>query len=502
MTALLETTDLVKSFGQNTVLRGVNLGFHAGEVTALLGANGAGKSTLLACISGAEAPSGGSMTIGGARHAPSSPREAIDAGVAMIYQHFQLIESLTIADNVFLGSEIRTVRRTVDRRAQERETLALLHSFGLELDPTATIDGLSMGERQVVEIVRSLRRDPQVLILDEPTAALSRAEADALLGLISDLARNRSIAVIYVTHLLPEVMQVADRFVVLRDGDVYKDRRRGEIALPELIEAISPGRAPSGRARRSSGRPRPVVARLTGFAGSASGPLDVELREGEVLGVFGLLGCGRTNLLETLAGVRHRRAGRLELGGVELDPKSPAQAAASGVALVPADRESQALYPDMSAADNVMLPHMKRVGRVVRSKKAEKRCFEVVANVMSVRPPDPRTPARALSGGNAQKLMIGRWTNPASRASLLLLDEPTQGVDVGAREDIYAFVRSYVDAPGRCAVFSTSEYEEAAALADRVVVLHAGKVTGIVDPDVGEPELMRLAFGNGAALTA
>lgn len=496
MTAVLETRNLEKSFGANRVLKGINLEFRAGEVTALLGANGAGKSTLLGCISGAETPSGGEILIGGEVHTSSSPREAIDAGIGMIYQHFQLIGALSIADNVFLGSEIRTALGTTDRRAQERETMEQLLSLGLRLNPAATVETLSVGQQQIVEIIRSLRKNPRVLILDEPTAALSRSEVEALLELVTSLAKERNIAVIYVSHILSEVMQVADRVVVLRDGVVYEDRMRGDFTLADLVDAISPGKAAAEYRDRALVEQRPIAAKLLGFEGSSSGPITIEMHEGEVVGVFGLLGSGRTNLLETLAGIRPRYGGRLEVGGKQLTISRPAQAAAQGVVLVPADRKTQALYPDMTAVDNVVLPHMKKLGKgFVRSKKAELKAFEAVADALSVHPNIPSLPGSSFSGGNAQKLMIGRWTNPASKAKLLLLDEPTQGVDVGAREDIYRFVRSYVDEPGRCAIFSTSEHEEAVALADRIIVLHEGQVTGIVGPDITESKLMALAFG-------
>ncbi len=495
MTAVLETRDLVKSFGANRVLKGINLEFRSGEVTALLGANGAGKSTFLGCISGAETPSGGEILIGGEVHTSTSPREAIEAGIGMIYQHFQLIGALTIADNVFLGSEIRTALGTTDRRAQERETMEQLLSLGLRLNPAATVETLSVGQQQIVEIIRSLRKNPRVLILDEPTAALSRSEVEALLELVSSLARERDIAVIYVSHILSEVMQVADRVIVLRDGVVHEDRLRGDFTMADLVEAISPGRASAEARERVHAEDRPIAAKLLGFEGSASGPVTIEIHESEVVGVFGLLGSGRTNLLETLAGIRPRYAGRLELHGKQLNIHNPKQAASQGVVLVPADRKTQALYPDMTAVDNVVLPHMKKLGGFVRSKRAELKAFEAVADALSVHPNNPSLAGSSFSGGNAQKLMIGRWTNPASNAQLLLLDEPTQGVDVGAREDIYAFVRSYVDEPGRCAIFSTSEYEEAVALADRIIVLHDGNVTGIVEPDVTESKLMSLAFG-------
>ncbi|MEV4668581.1 sugar ABC transporter ATP-binding protein [Microbacterium sp. LWO12-1.2] len=501
MVVALETRNLEKSFGSNRVLKGISLEFRSGEVTALLGANGAGKSTFLGCISGAEVPSSGQILIHGEEHSGSSPRESIEAGVGMIYQHFQLIASLSIADNVFLGSEVRTALGATDRRAQERETLRLLLSLGLTLNPAATVGSLSVGQQQVVEIVRALRRDPKVLILDEPTAALSHSEVTALLELISTLTRTRDIAVIYVSHILSEIVQVADRAVVLRDGTVYEDRVRGEFEVSDLVDFISPDKRSSSVRDRGDASGE-IALRLSSFGGSASGPVDLGVREGEIIGVFGLLGSGRTNLVETLAGVRPTYTGTATVNGTILKARTPRHAAAQGVVLVPSDRKLQALFPDMTAVDNVVLPHMRKLGRFgVRSKRAERAAFGAIADALAVRPREPDHAGGAFSGGNAQKLMIGRWTNPASEAKVLLFDEPTQGVDVGAREDIYAFVRTFVAEPGRCAMFTTSDYEEAATLADRIVVLHEGEVQAIIDSSASEAELMSLAFGEDTVLS-
>lgn len=495
MTVALETRDLTKSFGANNVLKGISLTINAGEVTALLGANGAGKSTFLGCLSGAEVPTGGEILVEGVAHTGSSPRESIEAGIGMIYQHLQLVGALTIADNVFLGSELRNAWGVTNRRAQERETLSLLQSLGLALNPAATVETLSIGQQQVVEIVRALRRNPKILILDEPTAALSHTEVSALLDLVSTLARQRNIAVIYVSHILAEVMQVADRVVVLRDGEVFEDRARGAFGMSDLVAFISPNKRENlPRARQHAHAA--IALGLQGFSGSASGPVDMQIHDGEIVGVFGLLGSGRTNLVETLAGVRPRHGGDVEINGSARSVRSPREASRQGIVLVPADRASQALFPDMSAVDNVVLPHMSVLGRWgLRSKEAELATFGTVVDALEVNPRDPSLAGGSFSGGNAQKLMIGRWTNPASAAKVLLLDEPTQGVDVGAREDIYAFIREFVSEPGRCAVFTTSDYEEAVALADRIVVLHDGAVQAISEPSVSEAQLMALAFG-------
>ncbi|WGX96636.1 sugar ABC transporter ATP-binding protein [Nocardioides sp. L-11A] len=490
----LRIADLHKSYDANRVLQGIDLVFGFGEVHALLGANGAGKSTLLGCLSGAVHPDRASITIGEERYAGFTPRRAFDAGIAIIYQHFQLIGPLSVADNIFLGRELHRPGGTVDRRRQEREASAVLGELGLDLDPRAPVEGLSVGAQQMVEIARAVRLDPRVLILDEPTAALGAHEVAGLLALVRRLAA-RGIAVVYVTHLLGEVLEVADRATVLRDGRVHWTRPRAELDLADLVEGISPDAA-TERARDRTTVGDEVVLTLRHVTSGFTGPVDLEVRSGEVVGFFGLLGSGRTDLLESIAGVRPLRAGELEIDSTPIRIGSPRAAQRAGVALVPSDRKAQALFGSMSALENMLMPHLGRLAArriAVRSRRREEQVFARMVDTVDLVPPFAAQPADGFSGGNAQKIAVARWTCGLGRPRLLLLDEPTQGVDIGARHDIYSLVRSWAAEVGAAVLFATSDPEEVLALADRVVVLVEGRVAHAGPADLAESSLVALA---------
>lgn len=490
--------DIRKSFGPNEVLKGIDLTFRGGAVHALLGANGAGKSTLLGCLSGATRPDDGSITIGGRAYSGFTPLTALQAGTAIIYQHFQVIGDLTVADNVFLGDEIRSAGGRIDVAAQCRVTKDILTSLGSPTDPRQLVGTLSVGEQQIVEIARAIRHDPKLLILDEPTAALSRHEAAALGALVRRLAATTGIAVIYVTHLLHEVLAVADEVSVLRDGRLMWTKPVDDVSIESLVEAVSPQSAPTAAAARESfGDP---LLQLQDLYCQFTGPIDLAVRGGEILGLFGLLGSGRTNLLETITGVERPRAGGMRLSSQRFSPRGPGSALRAGVALVPADRKAQALYGPMTAEDNVVIPVMAQIARCgVRNRKRERALFTTIAEQLTLSPRSPRLEADRFSGGNAQKLVVGRWLNAAAGVRVLVLDEPTQGIDAGARTELYRQLRDFVSTGDRCVVFASSDPEEIGVLADRVLVLAEGRAVGELGPHTAERDLLRLAHAGEKA---
>lgn len=488
----LQIRNVHKSFGGQAVLRGINLALEPGRVHALLGPNGAGKSTLLSCLSGAIMPDDGEIAVGGNTYKGFTPSTAFDAGTAIIYQHFQLIDQLSIADNIFLGREIRHPWGTTNYRLQNARAAEMLESLGVSLDPTRLIEDLSIGEQQIVEIARAVVKEPSVLILDEPTAALSEAEVTLLLDLVRRLAQDHGLTVIYVTHLLREVLEVADAVTVIRDGSVLWTKGIEELSLSDLVQAISPDRVSHAeKEKRSFSRP---LLQFDGFSSTWTGPVDVTVHDGEILGVFGLLGSGRTDFLEGLAGVR-KTSGTVTLDGRTISLASPARAQRSGIAFVASDRKEQSLFNELAAQENLLVPHYPALSSPLRSKDKEAAIFEQTANVIGLLPPDPDKEAGTLSGGNAQKLVVGRWMTGLDQTCILVLDEPTQGVDVGARHDLYQLFRQYAGANGHAVVFSSSDPEEVVALADRVIVLVRGEVAGIVDADIGEEALLTLAHG-------
>lgn len=483
---------LRKSFDGQEVLKGVDLTLEPGKVHALLGPNGAGKSTLLGCLSGAVTPDSGEIMIGGRTYQSFTPASAFEAGTAIIYQHFQLIGQLSISDNMFLGNETRRPWGTTDFRRHRTRAAEMLESLGISLDPDRLVEDLSVGEQQIVEIARAILKEPSVLILDEPTAALSEDEVTLLLDLVRRLAQDHGLTVIYVTHLLREVLEVADSVTIIRDGNVLWTRDIQELGLRDLVHAISPSRSDAtAKRRRILGEDLLV---FEDFSSTWTGPVTLNLRNGEIVGVFGLLGSGRTDLLEGIAGVR-RNSGTIKLKQRDIRVDSPGRAQKNGIAFVASDRKEQSLFNELAAQENLLVPHYPALSNPLRSKRREAAIFERTANVIGLIPPDPDKDAGTLSGGNAQKLVVGRWMTGIDQTCILVLDEPTQGVDVGARQDLYDLFRDYASNEGHAVIFSSSDAEEIVALADRVLVLVDGAVADIVDPSVGEEALITLAHG-------
>lgn len=490
---VLTLHEIRKSYGGNEVLKGVDLAFKAGEVHALLGPNGAGKSTLLGCLSGAAQPDSGVITLRSREYSGFTPTEAFEAGTSIIYQHFQLIGELTIADNIFLGTEV-TGGRGINNKTQNQRAAEILASVGADLDPTRLVETLSVGEQQIVEIARALRHEPSVLILDEPTAALSDHEVQALLELVKRLAHDNGLAIIFVTHILREVLQVSDVVTMLRDGVVLWTKDRSELTMEILVDGISPlVKTESQRARSSSIIP---LVTLNGYSSIYTGPVDLTIHEGEVVGIFGLLGSGRTDLLETIAGVRSGSSGELRLAGRSVAPRNPNQAMRAGIALVASDRKAQALFGEMTSEENLLVPHYSTLSKPVRSTRNEREIFRRTAEEVNLLPRTPTIEGAQLSGGNAQKVMVGRWVSGVRDISFLLLDEPTQGVDVGARKELYGLLHKFVESGPKAVLFATSDPDEIIALADSVVVIAEGKVIDVRSADITENELLRLAHSS------
>ncbi|MEU2537995.1 sugar ABC transporter ATP-binding protein [Streptomyces iakyrus] len=475
MTTNLRISGLTKSFGGVRALDGVDLTVPAGQVHALLGHNGAGKSTLIKCLGGAYPPDAGTIEVGGTSYTRLTPRESIASGVAIIFQTLSVVDALTVAENIFLGQEW-TRHGRIDRRAQEEVAAGLLQRVAAKCSPRDRVGDLPMGQRQLVEIAKALSRSAAVLVLDEPTAALSGAETDALAQRVEDL-RTQGLAIVYVTHLLGEVERLADAVTVLRDGRVAHHATVAGQTRRDLVQAIAGRPAETVRKpRRPPAPPRLVVEALHG---PGFGPVGLTVAAGERVGLFGLIGSGRTRVLETLYGRRRATAGTIRVGDRTVTPARPADALAAGIALVPADRRAQGLFPSMTAQDNALLPSVKPLSRLgVRALSAERRVFGALATAVGLRPARPRLPAGAFSGGNQQKLVLGRWINEARQVDVLLLDEPTQGVDVGARQDIYRVVSTLAEERGTAVPFASSDPEEIVALADRCLIVARGRIAG------------------------
>jgi ribose transport system ATP-binding protein len=478
---------LRKSFGQIEVLKGVELAFNRGEIHAFIGANGAGKSTLLGCLAGAELPTSGTIVIEGKSFRSLTPRLAFELGIGIIYQHFQVFDGLNVSDNIFLGKEIRRFG-VVDVTEQLKRSAALLRRLGVSLDPRTPLERLSIGERQVVEIARALHSEPRLLILDEPTAALSEPEILALHNVVRNLAHQEGLAVVYVTHLIEEIGAIADKVTILRDGAVVWTREAGAVNPRIVAEAIAPSAKGTLCATMGQGGGSSAL-RMEAFCAPFTGPIELDIRAGEIVGLYGLMGSGRTDLLECLIGARPQRGGQLFLNDKAVHIASPRVARNRGMALVASDRKEQSMFGTLSAMENLLIPHLEGHAR---QRRTHIPMFRQTADRLKLSPNSPHLLASRFSGGNAQKLVMGRWLLPGLNIKVLLLDEPTQGVDVGARSEIYRLLRIFVD-QGGAVLLASSDPSEIIAVANRVLVLGDGQPLALLESETTEHELVRLA---------
>jgi len=471
---LLAMTGIVKEFPGVRALDGVDLDVRAGEVHALLGQNGAGKSTLIKVLAGAHQPDAGSITWLGDEVRLANPQAAMRRGVATIYQELDLVDGLTVAENIYLGHEdSRLLTRPAATNARTRDLLKRLgHS---ELSPSREVGLLSAAGKQIVSMARALSHDARLIVMDEPSAVLDSGEVDNLFRVIRDLSAQ-GVAVVYISHRLEEIRQIADRVTVLKDGrTVATGLVAAETPTPALIRLMT-GRSIEyvfpERPAAAEADPVLVVEGLSRPGEFAD--VSFSVAAGEIVGLAGLVGSGRSEILETVYGARRASAGSVTVDGRRLRHGSVRAAVSAGVGLAPEERKSQGLLLDQSVARNVSLSSLSRFSRLgFVQRREEKAAAEELATSLEVRPTGVTRAARTLSGGNQQKVVLARWLLRGCR--VLLLDEPTRGVDVGARSEIYALVRRLA-ADGVAVVVVSSEVEEVLGLADRVLVVSEGRV--------------------------
>jgi ribose transport system ATP-binding protein len=505
---LLRARGIGKRFAGVTALDAVDFELRRGEVHALMGENGAGKSTLMKILSGVHADYAGEIEIDGAAVRFASVRDAERAGVAIIHQELNLVPELSVAANVLLGREPLIGGIFLDRRASVAAAGRLLGRLGIALDPEARVAGLRMGEQQLVEIAKALSLEARILIMDEPTSALSPAECERLFRIVRQLAAE-GVGIVYISHRIDEVMGLADRVTVLRDGRHVTTAPIGAMDRGRLIAAMVGRDATTGPApARAAG---PVVLSVEGLTLDVPGRhgwrrvlqgVDFELRAGEVLGIGGLLGSGRTEILETLFGAGAGRAGgTIRLDGAPVRVGSPRAARRLGIALVTEDRKAKGLHLSASIRDNVTLPSLGRIARFgVRSRAGEARMAEAAVERLGVRCRGIAQEAATLSGGNQQKVVIGKWLATGPR--VLLLDEPTRGIDVGAKQEIYGLIRALAG-EGLAIVMVSSELPELLLLADRILVMSEGRKAGeLARGEASEEAIMHLAAPTSPARAA
>jgi ribose transport system ATP-binding protein len=495
--ALLEVHQITKRFPGVLALDRVDLTLGRGEVLAVIGENGAGKSTLVKILAGAQAPDSGEILLDGRRATVDSVRTATNLGIALIHQELNLCDNLEVSANIFLGREPRRWM-FVDQAATDRRSRQALAQIGLDVDPATLVSRLAIGKRQMVEIAKALSANARILIMDEPTSSLSQHETEALFGVIKELRRN-GVSILYISHRLGEVRQLADRVLVLRDGKNAGQLARDQIDHDAMVRLMV-GRDISqfyARIHHHRGRPLLEVQDLV-VPANPTHRLSFSVASGEIVGVAGLVGAGRTELLQALFGIVPALSGTIRIVGEKVQLASPWDAMRAGLALVPEDRKQQGLILQMAVRQNISLAGLRRnrLPAGFLNRRIERRDATRMIDLLKIKKSGDDQTVQYLSGGNQQKVVLGKWLSLTPH--VLLMDEPTRGIDVGSKQEIYTLMERLAD-EGVGILFASSEMEEILGMPDRVLVMHEGRISGELERDaLSEQAVMRLATGQEA----
>lgn len=493
---IISLKNVHKSFGGVSVLNGVDFVLQKGSVHALVGQNGAGKSTMMKILTGVYTCDSGAIYIDGSKVKMNSYSDAVSHGISLIFQELSLIPTLTVAENIFLNREILE-GPFLDKKSMERKAHELLQSLDIDVDVHSRVEDLDVGVCQMIEIAKALSVNAKVLILDEPTASLSEKETAHLFTLINSL-KQRGVSMIYISHRMAEIFKICDTITVLRNGSIVTTKPTRDYSLTGLIEDMI-GRktaalttADEELASKCTGRPLMTVEHLN--CGSRLKDVSFELREGEVLGLAGLMGSGRTEVVESLFGLNKDASGQVTINGQPYEIKGVRHAIDSGLALIPEDRRREGLVLMHSVEENLIVPIFDKLkrGLLLENKKVADIAERSISD-MAIKTHSRKTPAFNLSGGNQQKIVVGKWLNSAP--SVLLLDEPTAGVDVGSKREIIDKVRDFVG-ENRAAIFISSDILELISACDRFIVFYDGKVTATYDRSEITEEVLQYAIQN------
>lgn len=493
---IISLKNVHKSFGGVSVLNGVDFDLQKGSVHALVGQNGAGKSTMMKILTGVYTCDSGAIYIDGSKVKMNSYSDAVSHGISLIFQELSLIPTLTVAENIFLNREILE-GPFLDKKSMERKAHELLQSLDIDVDVHSRVKDLDVGVCQMIEIAKALSVNAKVLILDEPTASLSEKETAHLFTLINSL-KQRGVSMIYISHRMAEIFKICDTITVLRNGSIVTTKPTRDYSLTGLIEDMI-GRktaalttADEELASKCTGRPLMTVEHLN--CGSRLKDVSFELREGEVLGLAGLMGSGRTEVVESLFGLNKDASGQVTINGQPYEIKGVRHAIDSGLALIPEDRRREGLVLMHSVEENLIVPIFDKLkrGLLLEDKKVADIAERSISD-MAIKTHSRKTPAFNLSGGNQQKIVVGKWLNSAP--SVLLLDEPTAGVDVGSKREIIDKVRDFVG-ENRAAIFISSDILELISACDRFIVFYDGKVTATYDRSEITEEVLQYAIQN------
>ncbi|WP_193195350.1 sugar ABC transporter ATP-binding protein [Nostoc sp. MG11] len=500
-TPVLEMQGIGKRFHGVPALQNVNLTIYPGEVHALMGENGAGKSTLMKILAGAYIADEGEIRINGSPVKITDPSTARKAGINLIYQELNVAPNLTVTENIFMGSELQR-GQFLDRKGMEIEAQQVLQSLGANFTAQTVVGSLLIAEQQQVEIARALKDKSRVLVMDEPTAALSDRETEHLFEVIRKL-RNDGIAIIYISHRMEEIYALADRISVLRDGQYIGSLTRDEISPQRLVQMMVGRPMEDFYEHQRQMNPGPVVLEVRNISdGRKIEPMSLKIHAGEILGLAGLVGAGRTEVSRLIFGADHKASGEVFLNGKKLHINSPSDAIAAGIGYVPEDRKDQGLFLEMSARKNIAINTLKQDAKagIVNWGSVNQLATQAVEN-FNIRLANLEIRAVDLSGGNQQKLLLARWL--AIKPRVLMLDEPTRGVDIGAKSEIYR-IMSELAAQGVAILMVSSELTEVVGMSDRVLVMREGQLVGELDGSLGkeitQEKIMHYATGASEVL--
>jgi ABC-type sugar transport system ATPase subunit len=488
----LRMTNVSKRFGPVQALADVSFTVRAGTIHALVGENGAGKSTLMKVLSGVYKPDKGSIEIDGRPCAFDKPEQALAAGVSMIYQELDLAEDMTVTENVFLGGELPgKMPFTVDYKAMVKKTAELAGRLDFNVNPTAVVENLSTGDCQIVEVLKALMRNASIIVMDEPTSSLSESDAKRLFKVVKEL-RGQGISIVYISHRLEEIVDLADDVTVLRDGMVVHSESVTKLDIPQIVRYMV-GRELNEFFPSRNAAIGDVCVRVENLS-SPGNVRDVsfEIKSGEIVGMAGLVGAGRTEVAQAVFGIDKKSSGKISLDGTELKINSPADAISSNIAFLTEDRKRTGLCLQLPCSWNITLPNLVEIGmKNIINPAKESRVAAEVAERIAIKWLGPHAPVDSLSGGNQQKVLIARWLLANSR--FMIFDEPTRGIDVGAKKEIYTLLNNLAE-QGKAILFISSELPELFGIADRILIMHRGRLVGnLRTGQTTQEEVMHLA---------
>lgn len=493
-TPLLEMRSITKSFPGVKALDGVSFKLEHGEACALMGENGAGKSTLMKCLFGTQKQDSGEVLIEGCVVNFKSPKEALDGGVAMVHQELSQALKLTVAENMWLGRFPRYIKQVpiVNERRMRELTLKVFEELGLALEPTRRMEELSVSERQMAEIAKAVSYDAKIIIFDEPTSSLNEEEVKRLFDIIRKL-KSRGCGIVYISHKMAEIHEICDTVTVMRDGRHIATATAEELTTDKIIRLMV-GRELSSRYPKRVRERGEILFEAEEISTPTERPKNASLKlyRGEILGIAGLEGAGRTELLEAIYGLSERTGGRLLLDGKEIQNRTPREAIKNGFALLTEERRTTGIFGILDITANTTISSIRRYTRgPIISDKAAARSTEECIKKLRIKTPSQKAKIRSLSGGNQQKVIIGRWL--LTEPTVLMLDEPTRGIDVGAKYEIYAILSKLAD-EGRGIIVVSSEMSELFGICDRIIVMSNGRTAGEVNPESStQEEIMTLA---------